>query len=293
MKRLVTYVLAAALAAMTVSSGCSGAGTAGNESPLYCNYSAADISVTEEEHTELAGFAARKGLSDGTHTPLGTHALVISDGEQKVCIISNDLMEMPPALAREIRTEISRKSGIDYERVLLHCIHTHSAPRLGGESALPGGSNASYKARTVETIVDNAVKAITDSAAFRPFILETAKGQTFINTNRCESGGPADHDLYAARFVDARTGETICSFFNLSCHPVCMGPASHLVSADYSGVARRSLKSDWGGRNSVFQLTGASGNMDPVGGCKDAAHAEKTGADETGRTAVQNSRNHS
>ena len=279
MKRLVTYVLAAALAAMTVSSGCSGAGTAGNESPLYCNYSAADISVTEGEHTELAGFAARKGLSDGTHTPLGTHALVISDGEQKVCIISNDLMEMPPALAREIRTEISRKSGIDYERVLLHCIHTHSAPRLGGESALPGGSNASYKARTVETIVNNAVKAITDSAAFRPFILETAKGQTFINTNRCESGGPADHDLYAARFVDARTGETICSFFNLSCHPVCMGPASHLVSADYSGVARRSLKSDWGGRNSVFQLTGASGNMDPVGGCKDAAHAEKTGAE--------------
>ena len=83
MKRLVTYVLAAALAAMTVSSGCSGAGTAGTESPLYCNYSAADISVTGEEHTELAGFAARKGLSDGTHTPLGTYALVISDGEQK------------------------------------------------------------------------------------------------------------------------------------------------------------------------------------------------------------------
>jgi hypothetical protein len=131
-------------------------------STLKCNFTSADISTFEEEHVVLAGFAARNDLSDGIHIPLRTHALAITDGEQKVCIISNDVMEISPSLAGEIRTEISRRSGLSYEKILLHCIHTHSAPRFGGASAQPGGTNAAYKERTVEAIISNAVKAITD-----------------------------------------------------------------------------------------------------------------------------------
>jgi hypothetical protein len=101
-----------------------------NDSSLKCNFTSTDISTTEEEHVVLAGFAARDGLSDGIHIPLRTHALAITDGTQKVCIISNDVMEISPSLAGEIRTEISRRSGLPYDNILLHCIHTHSAPRF-------------------------------------------------------------------------------------------------------------------------------------------------------------------
>ena len=85
-----------------------------------CNYTSADISTLEDEHVVLAGFAAREGLSDGIHIPLRTHALAITDGTQKVCIISNDVMEISPSLAGEIRTEISKRSGLPYDNILLH-----------------------------------------------------------------------------------------------------------------------------------------------------------------------------
>ena len=94
-------------------------------STLKCNFTSADISTFEEEHVVLAGFAARNDLSDGIHIPLRTHALAITDGEQKVCIISNDVMEISPSLAGEIRTEISRRSGLPYERsFFIVSIHT-------------------------------------------------------------------------------------------------------------------------------------------------------------------------
>lgn len=229
---------------------------------LKCNFTSADISTLEDEHVVLAGFAARNNLSDGIHLKLRTHALAITDGEQKVCIISNDVMEISPSLAGEIRTEISKRSGLDYDKILLHCIHTHSAPRFGGASAQPGGTNAAYKERTVEAIIANAVKAITDEEAYQEFSLEIAKGTTDINRNRCEAAGPVDYALYGAKVV-AKDGKPICAFFNLACHPVSMGHISLMLSSDYSGVARREISKDWGCE--VFQLTGASGNMNPIG----------------------------
>ena len=241
---------------------------------LMCNYTSTDISTLEDEHVVLAGFAARNDLSDGIHIPLRTHALAITDGEQKVCIISNDVMEISPSLAGEIRTEISKRSGLPYDNILLHCIHTHSAPRFGGASAQPGGSNHAYKERTVEAIIANAVKAITDEASYKGFSLEVAKGMTEINRNRCEATGPVDHALYAAKVVDKK-GNPICAFFNVACHPVSMGHISYMLSSDYSGVARREISKDWGCE--VFQLTGASGNMNPVGPEKTFEQAEIIG----------------
>ena len=145
-----------------------------SETALKCNFTSTDISTLEDEHVVLAGFAARDGLSDGIHIPLRTHALAITDGEQKICLISNDVMEISPSLAGEIRTEISRRSGLPYDNILLHNIHTHSAPRFGGASTQPGGTNAAYKERTVEAIISNAVKAITEEESYKDFHLEVA-----------------------------------------------------------------------------------------------------------------------
>lgn len=241
---------------------------------LRCNYSETDITTTDDEHTTLAGFAARTSLSTTVHHRLYSHCLVISDGQQKVCIISNDMMEISPDLSLEIREAISEKSGLPLENILLHCIHTHSSPRCGGSAAQPGGTNYSFKTRMVERVVENAVSTITDDASFVPFRMEIGKAQTSINGNRCEKEGPCDHDVYVARLNDLK-GRTMVTIMNLACHPVCMGPGSYVVSSDYSGVAADRIKDVWGG--SVMQLTGASGNMDPEKGPKDSTYARECG----------------
>ena len=242
---------------------------------LTLNYNAADISTTPDEHTMLAGFAARNELSTGVHLPLNTHCLVIRKGAEKVCIISNDLMEISPELSMEWRSEISEKSGLPMENIFMHCIHTHSAPRNGGWRAEPGGSNYSHKERLHQVLVENAVKTITDDAAFQPFKMEQGRAKTSINDNRCEKRiGPVDRNVYVIRFLN-RSGKPIVSIVNLACHPVCMGYKSLLVSPDYPGVTGKILHEAWGG--DVFQLTGAAGNMDPAEGPKMVEYAEECG----------------
>ena len=238
---------------------------------LTMSYNSADISTTEDEHTMLAGFAARSKLHDGIHQHIFTHCLVVSDGTQKVCIISNDLMEVSPALADTIRNMIAEKSGLAVDNILMHNIHTHSAPRSGGWCNVPGGPNRAWKDRMVETVCENAVKTI--KAEGKPFRLEIGKGTTSINGNRCEKAGPVDHDVYVARFL--QKGKPVVSIVNLACHPVCMGAGSLLLSSDYAGVNARYLSEAWGGE--VFQLTGASGNMDPAQGPKRVDYAEECG----------------
>ena len=193
MKRILTYFSILCLTAMSLDAA-----------SLKCAFSSDDISPAGGGRLELAGFAARKQLSDGMHLPLRTYALAITDGERKVCIISNDLMEIPPDLADGIRSEISRRSGLSPERILLHCIHTHSAPRIGGACSVEGGTNAGYRSQVFNTIVSNAVKVLTDESLWQEFSLEVARGSAGINYNRCEKNGPVDHDLYAARFVDRK-----------------------------------------------------------------------------------------
>lgn len=242
--------------------------------PLKCNYSSTDISATDDEHVMLAGFAARTKLSDGIHMPLRSHCLVITDGEQKICIISNDLMETSPALTTELRDRISIATGLKRENILFHNIHTHSAPRMGGSWVVLGAPNYFYKLRVSDAIVANAVATINDDKAFRKFTMEVGRTTTGINGNRCEPAGPVDHDVYAVRIL-GRHGKPICAFINLACHPVSMGPKSLLLSSDYSGVARSIIREKWGCE--VFQFTGAAGNMDPVRGPQKVDYAEECG----------------
>lgn len=242
--------------------------------PLRLNYSVAEIGTLEGEHTALAGFAARKSLSDGIHIIPKSHCIVFADDEKKVCIISNELMEISPVLSKEIRTEISQRSGLPIDNIIMHCTHTHSAPRTGGIESREGGTNHAYKLRTFETIIANAVNTIASDAQFRPFVMKTAKAQAGINFNRCEATGPRDGSVYIARFEET-DGSPIVSIINYACHPVCMGPKSLKLSSDYTGVAARVLSEVWGGE--LMQFTGAAGNMDPVGGPKDYLRAEELG----------------
>lgn len=260
------YLLIAAITLLGLLTGCRGDG-------LQMSYSSADISATPEEHVVLAGFAARNKLSDGIHQHLFTHCLVLKDKEgNKVCVISNDLMEISPSISDTIRQMISERSGLELDRILMHNIHTHSAPRSGGSSAVPGGSNYEWKKRMFETVASNAAAAI--NGTFKPFTLETGKACTSINGNRCEKEtGPVDRDVYVARFL--QKGKPVVSIVNLACHPVCMGAGSYLLSSDYPGICGKILSEAWGGE--VFQLTGASGNMDPALGPKRVEYAEACG----------------
>ncbi len=254
MKTLRKYAAAAITAFVFLMAGCTRAGN------LECNIGIADI--TPGEPVLLAGFAARKGLSDGVHRPLKTHCLVLQKDTARVCIISNDMMEISIDFAGELRREIAERTGIPYGNIFIHNTHTHSAPRTSGASTDPGGSNEAYKRKFADVLVANAVRTAADRKGFRPFTIEIGKGECLINGNRCEKEGPIDRDLYMVRFLDKK-GKPIVSLVNFSCHPVSLNHRSLVVSTDFPGIAAEELEKAWGG--SVFYFSGASGNVDPDG----------------------------
>ncbi|MDX9776896.1 MAG: neutral/alkaline non-lysosomal ceramidase N-terminal domain-containing protein, partial [Petrimonas sp.] len=240
---------------------------------LECNTGIADI--TPDEPVSLAGFAARVGLSTSTHRPLKTHCLVIQKDTTRVCIITNDMMEISIDLSRKLRDEIAEKTGISYNHIFIHCTHTHSAPRTGGKSVEQGGTNVAFAAKFRETIVSNAVQTANNKKAFIPFTIETAKGSSDINCNRGESDGPCDHDVYVARLLDKK-GKPIVSFLNFACHPVSLNHKSLVVSTDFPGIAREELSKTW--NSNVFYVAGPAGNVDPCGPLRaDTAYTRSRG----------------
>lgn len=249
---------------------------------LTCNIGVADITPTDS--VKLAGFAARKGLSKGIHMPLETHCLAIKKGNSTVCIITNDLMEISIPQADSIRKEISLKTGIPMNHILIHNTHTHSAPRVGGSWVKKGAPNYEYMQHTFSSIIDNAVGTINDKKAYKSFEIEYAIGHSNMNINRGEANLPVDDNVYVVRLL-GKDKKTIVSFVNYACHPVSLGPKSAIVSPDFPGTVVRSLEAVWGGR--VFYFTGASGNINPRIGIK----ASTDFSEENGKLLTQSLNN--
>jgi hypothetical protein len=241
---------------------------------LKCNIGVADI--TPADSVNLAGFAARVGLSTGVHRSLKTHCLVVEKDTTRVCIITNVMMEIPIVMANVLREQISLKTGITVSNIFIHNTHTHSAPRVTGFSAEQGGTNFNFRKMFTETLVENAVRTANSKIDFVPFTIETGKGESDINCNRREENGPIDHDVYAVRLLDKK-GKPIVSLLNFGCHPVSLGHRSRAVSTDFPGITVEEIQKEWGGE--VFYFTGASGNVDPCG----TLGAETSYAEERGK----------
>ncbi len=244
-----------------------------NPGQLKCNIGIADITPTDS--VNLAGFAARVGLSTTIHRPLKTHCLVIENDTTRVCMITNDMMEIPISMAKDLREQISRQTGIAYHHIFIHNTHTHSAPRVTGFSAEPGGTNFNFKKMFMEILVNNAVRTANHKAGFVPFTIETGKGESDINCNRREKDGPINHDVYAVRLKD-KQGKLIVSLLNFGCHPVSLGHRSRVVSTDFPGITVEEIQKEWGGE--VFYFSGAAGNVDPCGPLSaDTSYAQERG----------------
>lgn len=249
----VCFLAAVAIALIVISGGCSGsAGT------LQYNYR--EIDITPDGSVALAGLSARKGLSAGIHTPVKSKCLVISDGDQKVCIISNDLLELWVSTADLLREEIARESGLDAGNIFIHCTHTHSGPAVDGEFTEEGMPNHQYAMEAKRAIVRNAVEAILDKGSYSPFTMELGVGESFVNSNRKDAGALTDRDVYLLRLVD-ESGNPSLSLVNYACHPVTLHSGNKMVSTDFPGFTVSELEREWGG--DVMYLTGASGNSNP------------------------------
>ena len=75
--------------------------------------------------------------ADAIHDDLFVRALVVSDGNERIAILTADLIVIGRGTAADIRTKIHEATGIAEANIIINASHTHNTRPRSGE-ALPG-----------------------------------------------------------------------------------------------------------------------------------------------------------
>jgi hypothetical protein len=87
----------------------------------------AKLDITPALGANLNGYY-RERPADRVIEPLYVTALAFSDGERTALAISLDISEILQRDTDDIRSRVAARTGLPFEAVFIHCIHTHTAP---------------------------------------------------------------------------------------------------------------------------------------------------------------------
>lgn len=244
----------------------------------HCNlrlgYSKSCISPTEP--VPLGGYGnSNFRISTEVMDPIYTMAIAVSDGQNAVIVIQNDLQAAVKRVLSAVRKNISERTGLPMENVMAAVEHVHSAPDLWNYDH---PAIERYEPMLVEVMTENALAAWAD---MKP-VTATAgsaevKDLSFVRHYVTACGhvrGPAfglqydspkvghthepDRVMQVVRF--AREGGEDVVLVNWQSHPQMATGAHHnSVTADTIGVMRDYVEARTGCR--FIYALGASGDI--------------------------------
>ncbi|MDE0222757.1 MAG: neutral/alkaline non-lysosomal ceramidase N-terminal domain-containing protein [Spirochaetaceae bacterium] len=201
--------------------------------------------------------------------------LVLAAGGSRAAIVACDLCAIPVSVVDRLRLRIAAVLDTTVDHVLVNESHTHSGPALPEfipEPAEQAAVQQAYQDEMEEAVVQAAQQA---GATLQPARIGAGWGECGIGAYRRDrlpdgtdhlgevAGAPTDPSVGVVR-VDDLGGRPIATLFSYGCHPVTMGPHSHVASSDFPGAARAVVEGALGGTALFLQACG--GNINPVTG---------------------------
>ena len=229
------------------------------------------VTITPPVGIYLIGFAGRPGGSRGVRDDLYATTLALSDGATEAAIVSCDLLIVHPDLVRRVRQDVSARTGIPGQNVLLCATHTHSGPGTYIYSDSPPVARAYVD--NLAFLLSGAIQVAHDRLA--PAAFGFGRGQACIGINRrltppdgvtviaANPDGPVDPEVGVLR-VDTAEGQPLAVVVNHACHPVVLGEGSNVISADWPGAMRRVVEQATGA--TCLFIQGACGDINPLPG---------------------------
>jgi len=254
----------------------------------------ARVDITPERGVQVAGAVGLHRPAKYVADPIFARALVLTAGDEKLCIISADLTIITREYSDQVR-EWAGKLGFKRDAVMVHATQTHSAPGVGHfilseEFDLPRefdwvkGSDLEYSAWAVERMKE-AVKLADGS--LEPVKLGFGSGiEGRMAHNRravTRDGsilmpgprwtGPAGNTdiLYMEGPIDPEVA-VICLrddslrfpaiVVNYACHPVHVFPRP-IISPDWPGALCDEIVGLYGDGCTPVVINGPCGNVNP------------------------------
>jgi hypothetical protein len=208
----------------------------------------------------LAGFAAREGVSEGIHDDLFARALLISDDQTTLALVSVDLLALPSEFVRRVRSAIQMKTGISGDAVMIASTHTHAGPVTITTFFNPEESvDAGYMNRLAEAIVQSVTTAWRDRFPAKVGVGEARVDGVGVN-RRSPDQLPIDEQVGIIK-VDDLEGATRAVLMNYACHPTVLGPDNLLVTGDFPNFAVNAIEKDIGPDGFAMFVNGTQGNI--------------------------------
>ena len=225
----------------------------------------------------LAGYPNVERTSDGINDPLFASAIFLSDGTNSIIMVSVDLLMFSPMLARQMREEIEKKTGVPASNIMLSCTHTHSGPMtyqmLSRKGTSPCDSpDSRYMKFFSENVIASAVEAVKNAVPAE--IAFTSAQISGVGTNRHDPKGPRDPECSIIVTRDPISKKLISLSLFYCMHPTVMHEDSKKVSSDFPGFARKFLNASLGKDLKIIYHTGPAGNQSPRYDVKGQTFAE-------------------
>ena len=215
---------------------------------------AVTVDITPTFPTELFGYNARSGHSNGVGERLEANVLVLEDHAEPIFVVAVDAL-----YGGQFRRLLSSRLGVEDDRVLVLGSHTHFAPGVDSGLPLLGPTSTPFMAWAADRIV-SAVEARDNAESVMLGYGQAAIEGLFVNRRRPTFGvgipirsrgsvviapHPRGHVDDLARSVTLTVGDRpVAVLWGVSCHPVC-SPDPRQVSACFVGAVRHGVRDSW------------------------------------------------
>lgn len=210
----------------------------------------ARVDITPMLGDTLEGYYYERRM-EGFLDPLYATAVAFDNGEQRVIIMSLDIIGLTQEFNEQICPMIAKAADVETEGIFLACTHTHLGPTVNRKD-----ENQKYIAFLKQRLCDVAVMAVRDLAFAEIYGTRSkAEGVSFIrryemgdgsivtnpgylNPNIVRMHGTPDEETQL--LVIKREGKPEIGIVNFQTHPDTTG--GNLVSADYPHFIRKTYE---------------------------------------------------
>ncbi|MGF1583447.1 MAG: neutral/alkaline non-lysosomal ceramidase N-terminal domain-containing protein [Gemmataceae bacterium] len=248
---LVSLVLASAgtLPAPTVASA-----ENAHAPQLKVGFAETDITPQVKQRTVyMAGFGKGR-VATGVHDPLMVRAVVFQHNNEKIAMVSVDVVGLFYEFTQKIRTRLP-----GYKYVLVSATHNHEGPDtmgLWGPNPFLSGIDQKYMSH----LQNQVVKAV-QSAAKNLRSANTRLGKHRAPELLHDSRKPlVKHDeIVVLQFLQPKSSQSIGILVQWNCHPEVLGGSNKLITADHVGYTVAYLKRKY--KCPVAYFTGTVGGL--------------------------------
>ena len=235
---------------------------AAQEGDLRAGVAAADIPPPQGMwEVMMGGYFNPQQIPQGVHDPLRAKALVLDNGQVRVCIVTSDLLSIPVNLRNAALAKLSPAAGLAPERVSICASHTHSGPGGLTEIKFAAKFLGDFHPAEADYVAGKIAAAIESAAAnLRPakFGYARVKVPGFTHNRR---GNELIKPVVAVLRVDGADDQPLALLVNFGTHPVFLDDDNRLFSADFVGYMLAAIEAERGGV--AMFANGAQGDQNP------------------------------